>query len=695
MRRMIILGLLFIPLLLCGAIQAQDSQDSTAETSNADTADIGWPREIKDTEHTVLVYQPQIESWENNIIIGSSAVSVETQASPQPEYGTINLTAGTEVDKENRIVTITDLKITDASFPGKPEMKTEYLEILNDHLPFGINTISLDRLESNLAITGAADKTQKVDVKNDPPKIIFSSKPAVLILVDGKPALRQVEGTNYLRIINTRALILLDQAIGRYYMSIFNKWASASNLDGPWSLAQDVPSAAENLKETAAKGGQVDLMDQPSDEIKQNLDKGILPEIHVSSVPVELIVTEGEMQFEPINDTQLLYVKNTDAQIFMYTQTQDYYVLISGRWFKSKNLTGTWEFVAGNNLPPDFAKIPETHPKGDILSSIPGTTQAEEAAIANTIPQTAAVKKNEAALNVTYDGKPQFNEITSTALQYAVNSPTPVIKINATTYYAVDNGVWFTAGNPEGPWAVASSVPTVIYTIPASSPLHYVTYVKIYNSTPDVVYVGYTPGYYGSYLTTDNVVVYGTGWYYPPYIGGVWIGAPYTYGFGAGFATGCAFGFAAGFACGTWCHPWWGPYHGWGSWGGWGGNQVNINHLNVYNKWGGNTVINRNNLKNNISNWQGKNVKGFENARNNVFAGRDGHAYRNEGNSWQKYSGNGKWSSFEDKGGRDTEMFKNQAMSRSRGEFRENSFRAGGGFGGGGFRGGGFRGGRR
>jgi len=45
------------------------------------------------------------------------------------------------------------------------------------------------------------------------------------------------------------------------------------------------------------------------------------------------------------------------------------------------------------------------------------------------------------------------------------------------------------------PWVVAASVPAVIYTIPASSPLHYVTYVRIYEATPQVVYVGYTPGY--------------------------------------------------------------------------------------------------------------------------------------------------------------------------------------------------------
>ena len=65
-------------------------------------------------------------------------------------------------------------------------------------------------------------------------------------------------------------------------------------------------------------------------------------------------------------------------------------------------------------------------------------------------------------------------------------------------YYAVENGVWFTAARLAGPWRVAVSVPAVVYAIPPSSPLHYVTYVRVYYATPDVVYVGYTAGYVGT-----------------------------------------------------------------------------------------------------------------------------------------------------------------------------------------------------
>src|SRR6185503_3849105 len=105
---------------------------------------------------------------------------------------------------------------------------------------------------------------------------------------------------------------------------------------------------------------------------------------------------------------------------------------------------------------------------------------------------------------VRYDGAPQFQPIEGTPLSYAVNTPTPVIQVDPNTYYSVENGVWFVSTSPGGPWVVATSVPAVIYSIPPSSPLFYVTYARVYGSTPDQVYVGYTPGYLGTVVCPDQ-----------------------------------------------------------------------------------------------------------------------------------------------------------------------------------------------
>jgi hypothetical protein len=308
-----------------------------------------------------------------------------------------------------------------------------------------------------------------------------------------------------------------------------------------------------------------------------------------------LLVVEGAPQYELIAPAKLEYVKNTTANIFRDPASHEYYVLMSGRWFKSQSLeSGPWEFVDGQHLPEGMAKIPENSPKAGVLASVPGTGPAKEALIANSIPQTATITRSEARLEVSYDGDPQFKNIEGTDLQYAVNTATPVIRVADKNYYAVENAVWFVGPSPTGPWVVAESVPEVIYTIPPSSSLHYVTYVKVYRSTPDVVYVGYTPGYYGTVVSKwTTTVVYGTGFYYPPYVGNYWYGAPYTYGVGVastwdsgeGWSITIGVGYSYGY---PYYYPWWGPwgYYGPCCWGpaawGYGGYAA----ANVYGRWG-------------------------------------------------------------------------------------------------------------
>jgi hypothetical protein len=155
----------------------------------------------------------------------------------------------------------------------------------------------------------------------------------------------------------------------------------------------------------------------------------------------------------------------------------------------------------------------------------------------------------------------------------------------------VQAGVWFTASGLTGPWTVASSVPAVIYSIPPSSPLHYVTYVQVYGGSSEVVYVGYTPGYLGTVVAPDGVVVYGTGYNYAPWIGSVWYATPYTWGLAAAPIynpyVGFGFGFGLGLATAAWAAPYWGGayYHP----GYWGYPCCGSASANVYGHWG-NTV---------------------------------------------------------------------------------------------------------
>jgi hypothetical protein len=500
--------------------------------------DEGWPRQFTSGGNTYAVYQPQTEEWAGNRWLARAAFSVTDGLSRQPNYGVLWFAARTEIDKVNRLVTFSEIEITRVNIPSVADKSQLYQRVLQSAIAQNGEVIGLDRVLTDMTANHAGDAAAGYEVKNDPPKIFFSTSPAILIVIDGPPVLRSVAGTDLQRVINTRVLLLNDPRIGKFYLRLLDSWLEAGNIMGQWQLAENPPEQLTKALEIATASKQVDLLE----------DSGPVPDIYVSTAPAELLQTQGEPQVEAIPNTQLVYVSNTQNDIFVHTATQSHYILAAGRWFSGQSMNGPWRYVAPDKLPADFARIPVSHAKANVLVSVAGTPQAKEAIIANSIPQTATITRNTATLTVEYDGTPEFKPIENTSLQYAVNTGTPVIAVSASSYFAVYNGVWFVATSPLGPWVAATKVPAVIYSIPVGSPLHYVTYVKIYGSTPEVVYVGYTPGYYGTVVTSSNVVVYGTGWYYPPYVGAYWYGAPYTYGYGAVFNWGVASGWSYKYA---------------------------------------------------------------------------------------------------------------------------------------------------
>ena len=657
--------------------------------------DNGWPRAFTAGDHQVTVYQPQVESWDNDRIRSRAAVAVQTKASAVPFYGIVWLSARTDVDRENRLVTLNDIRVESAQFPSKPDRAEEFASAIRQHMPTGGVYLALDRIEASLAVTLAESKHPTVHVRNDVPRIFYSSAPALLVLIDGQPVLRPVPGTSLLRVINTRALMLFDPQSSRYYLSLAGHWMTSTDPTGAWVEARDVASplssALERAKEASTSDKLVDLLDVAGTPIADDLGRGVMPTVYVSSFPAELIQTQGPPQLDPISGTRLLQVANSTSDIFVDTANNFYYVLLSGRWYRGPSLErGPWAFVSAKSLPADFAQIPENHPRGVVLASVAGTPEAEQAIIANEIPQTATVNRATATLTVAYDGAPQWAPIEDTPLAYAVNTATPVIRVTSSSYYAVDSGIWFSGSSPVGPWAAAASVPDVVYTIPPTSPIYYVTYVRVYDSTPDTVYEGYTPGYLGSYLSDDDVIVYGTGYLYPCWAETFWVGSPWTFGFDVGWAPGFYWGFGWGYgvglAFGIWpgllFHPWWGPA-GWG-WGHRNAIAHNAHRTNLYRtSWGRNVVGNP---------WE-RNAAGNRTAIpirtggiGNVYAGRDGQVYRAAPNgAWERNNGTG-WQPAAPTGDLGREN-----VGRQVGGAHWQTFRGGGGSGGGAFHGGGFR----
>jgi hypothetical protein len=593
-----VLGIVFVALVLATLLYddtAAQGQAAKGAPQATVPGEAPWPRTFTAQGYEIVVHQPQIDRWQDDKIEGRAAVSITKGSTPEPTLGVIWLSARTSVDRKNGLVSLDNLQVTRANFPSEPDRANEYLEVIKANVPARARTIALERLKAALAVSDVEKQAaQTHPVKNDVPRIIYSSTPALLVLIDGNPVFRPVQNTKLRRAINTRALIALDETSGDYYLRAFKRWMQASAIDGPWTPAPNPPADLATVLKSVGK--EVDLLDDPPADIAAAVGKGVLPTIYVSTTPTELLQSTGQAQYTPIPGTQLLYVRNMSSHVLIDTSTQDHYVLLSGRWFRTKSLAnGPWEYVPNNKLPADFAKIPESHPKGDVLASVGGTPQADEALIDNQIPQTAAVDRKAATTQVTYDGSPQLRPIEGTSLQYIANTRMPVIVAGDGNYYTVDKGVWFVASSPSGPWTVADKIPVEIYSIPASSPLHYVTYVKIYDSTPEHVYVGYTPGYYGTVVNPDGAVVYGTGYYYPGWAEDYWYPWMPTYGYGGGFWWGAGTGFVLGAIAGA----------AWNNWWDYGDinidRDINFDRDNIYNRWDQNVVRPRDDVRDRVA----------------------------------------------------------------------------------------------
>jgi hypothetical protein len=505
------------------------------------TMDGEWPRRFTTASGAAFsVYQPQVASWDKQShMVFYSAASYSAKAGDKPALGTIKAEASTKVSVTERLVDFSILKITESNFPtlAKPQIQDIVAE-LTKGIPQYERVIALDR------VLASVDKSQILPrnvegVKADPPVVFFSKTPAVIVNIDGDPIWSPVTGTDLKFAINTNWDLFELSTTKTFYLRNDATWLKASSLDGAWTPAGTLP---DSFKKIPADENWTDVRAAlPGKPLASNA----MPKVFVSTKPAELILLKGEPSYLLVQGTSLLWVNNTDSDVFRNGKTGPVYYLVAGRWFSAPDFTGPWTF-ATLNLPPDFQKIPLEHDRSRVLASVPGTDQAAEAVLLASIPQTARVeKKSVKAPDVSYDGEPKFEAIDKTTVSRAVNTDKDIIKVGD-LYYMCFQGVWFMAKAAAGPWEVTGSVPKQIYEIPVSSPSHSVTYVTVEDDSNDWVTFASAAAYTGV-MVAWGCAVWGSGYYYPPYIGygGLYpIYRPFypTYGYSA------------------WYNPWTGSY---------------------------------------------------------------------------------------------------------------------------------------
>jgi len=654
-------------------------------TGLAQVAELRWPREIRASEVKIVMYQPQLESFKTDQLTGRAVVSVTPKGQTEPIFGVVWFSARISTDRDNRTVKLLDIDIPEVKFPNAdPSKVVKLTSILKQAIMAWDITMPFDQMLTQLDLV-EKEKAALDDIKSTPPKIIVVKYPAVLITIDGEPQLQKIENSSLMRVVNTPFFIVLETGKKTYYLKGGDKWFSAADIKGIW---QTIISPPSSVIEAAKKESM-----QASQDTKTS--DGRIPEIIIATEPAELIVIDGEPKYSPIFETDLLYITNTESDVFVEIGSQQCFVLLSGRWFMANSLEESkWTYVPDEKLPADFAKISIGSAKGHVLANVAGTQEAKEAVLETYIPQTATVKRSEAKVVVVYDGAPKFAKIENTDMYYALNTSYSVIRYG-NNYYCCHDGVWFVASSPLGPWVVCVAVPQVIYTMPPSSPVFHVKYVYVYSHTPEVVYVGYTPGYVGCYVY-GGTVVYGTGYVYPGWYHTYYYPRPATWGVAVCYNPHTGnWGFRVGYSSGG---GWFvgGGYRG-GRWGAGGYRDININsninidrsRNNLYNRRDGvvrGPVAGRPSTGRPGTDRPGTGRPGVvgtpgtgrpgssrpvttQGRRNNVYADRNGNVHRKTDKGWQQRNRSG-WSESK----RSTTQLDRYSSVRQRGTDRTNRY---------------------
>src|SRR5271154_2804108 len=244
--------------LICGVLGAP--ADAFAQQSPVGTPPPDpWPRGVDLGDAQVLVYQPQINSWTDNQLNFRAALAIKPTGAKAETFGVIFATTRTQVDKVLRTVTFENLVISKIDFPTLPNRGAAYAAELQTQFAASIRTMSLDRLDSSLALAGIKPPT--VAVENNPPWVIVSYSPAILVPIDGAPVLKTVPANpQFQRVINTRALIL--QGPGQsFYIHVYDGWLQSNAITGPWAQSFNLPSGMDSVAQTLATSGAVDMLD--------------------------------------------------------------------------------------------------------------------------------------------------------------------------------------------------------------------------------------------------------------------------------------------------------------------------------------------------------------------------------------------------------------------------------------------------
>ena len=188
-----------------GALAALMQVRTAGAATTPSVPDGEWPRRYLAPDGALVVlYEPQIASWENQKLLTlHAATSYAPSGSDQPLLGTFIAEADTRVSVAERLVDFSSFRITQSNFPNASrEQAAAAVAAVKASMPLDDRVFSLDKV---LAYQDASRiRPRNVDgVKADPPVVFFSTRPAVVVNLDGNPIWSPIQGSDLRFAVNT------------------------------------------------------------------------------------------------------------------------------------------------------------------------------------------------------------------------------------------------------------------------------------------------------------------------------------------------------------------------------------------------------------------------------------------------------------------------------------------------------------
>ena len=209
-----------------------------------------WPREIETDKGLVVMYQPQVDRLEGNILHGRAAVSVTAKGGSEPVFGAVWMEIRIETDIDARMVDFGEIRVPKVRFPdATPEQEQGLIDLLTREMPTWNIELSLDRLIAALDLAERQSVTAE-GFDDTPPRILFRQEPTVLVTIDGEPQLRDLGDTGVQGVINSPFLMVQDpkDKASYYLYAGAETWYRAPDPEGPWQVTQKVPKQIRELE---------------------------------------------------------------------------------------------------------------------------------------------------------------------------------------------------------------------------------------------------------------------------------------------------------------------------------------------------------------------------------------------------------------------------------------------------------------